>query len=136
MGSTSRPHAQTQVATIEKTVSPAALRLLEQYEWPGNVRELRNVIERAIILARGDVIEAAHLPVLSAAPAAALPANSLTIAPGMTVDEAEQKLILATLDAAGGNKTRAAEMLGISLKTLHNKLNRFKDEDARGGSGA
>ena len=49
------------------------------------------------------------------------------LAPGMTVDEAEQKLILATLDAAGGNKTRAAEMLGISLKTLHNKLNRFKE---------
>ena len=44
----------------------------------------------------------------------------------MTVDEAEQKLIMATLDSAGGNKTRAAEMLGISLKTLHNKLNRFK----------
>ena len=52
--------------------------------------------------------------------------------PGMTVDEAEQKLIMATLDSAGGNKTRAAEMLGISLKTLHNKLNRFKEDDARG----
>ena len=50
----------------------------------------------------------------------------MTISPGMTVDEAEQKLILATLDASGGNKTRAAEMLGISLKTLHNKLNRMK----------
>ncbi len=50
----------------------------------------------------------------------------MTLTPGMTVDEAEQKLILATLDAASGNKTRAAEMLGISLKTLHNKLNRMK----------
>ena len=50
----------------------------------------------------------------------------VTLTPGMTVDEAEQKLILATLDAASGNKTRAAEMLGISLKTLHNKLNRMK----------
>jgi len=111
-----------------KTVTPAAMRLLEQYDWPGNVRELRNVIERAIILARGDVIEPAHLPVLGAAPVAPAPANGLTIAPGMTVDEAEEKLIFATLDAAGGNKTRAAEMLGISLKTLHNKLNRFKDD--------
>ena len=46
----------------------------------------------------------------------------------MTVDEAEQKLIIATLEAAGNNKTRAAEMLGISLKTLHNKLNRMKGE--------
>ncbi len=56
----------------------------------------------------------------------------------MTVDEAEQKLILATLDAAGGNKTRAAEMLGISLKTLHNKLNRMKEQvpRCRGATGA
>ena len=74
------------------------------------------------------------MPVLGTlAPAAATPIHGLTIAPGMTVDEAEQKLIMATLDSAGGNKTRAAEMLGISLKTLHNKLNRFKsDEGAKG----
>ncbi len=82
--------------------------------------------------ARGELIEPAHLPVLGTAAAAPGPANALTIAPGMTVDEAEQKLIVATLAAAGGNKTRAAEMLGISLKTLHNKLNRFKDESAKG----
>ena len=114
-----------------KSVSPQAMRQLEQYEWPGNVRELRNVIERATILARGDLIEPAHLPVFGPAPSAAAPAapaNGVTIAPGMTVDEAEQKLIMATLESAGGNKTRAAEMLGISLKTLHNKLNRFKRE--------
>ena len=59
----------------------------------------------------------------------------VALVPGMTVDEAEQKLILATLEAAGNNKTRAAEMLGISLKTLHNKLNRMKGEGhvAQGG---
>src|SRR6187399_2358586 len=114
-----------------KGVSVAAMRQLEHYDWPGYVRELRNVIERATILARGDTIEPAHLPVFGPAPSAAVPAgpaNGVTIAPGMTVDEAEQKLIVATLDSAGGNKTRAAEMLGISLKTLHNKLNRFKEE--------
>lgn len=113
-----------------KAVSPEAMRLLEQYDWPGNVRELRNVIERATILARGDLIDIAHLPTLGNAPSASPQAatTSVTISPGMTVDEAEQKLILATLDAAGGNKTRAAEMLGISLKTLHNKLNRFKED--------
>ena len=116
-----------------RTVSPAAMRQLDQYEWPGNVRELRNVIERATILAKGELIEPAHLPVMSAVAAAATPAAlGLTIAPGMTVDEAEQKLIMATLDSSGGNKTRAAEMLGISLKTLHNKLNRFKEEGAKG----
>ena len=116
-----------------KGVSAAAMRQLEGYDWPGNVREVRNVIERATILARGDVIEPAHLPVFGAGPAAAVaPTNGVTIAPGMTVDEAEQKLIVATLDSAGGNKTRAAEMLGISLKTLHNKLNRFKEENPKG----
>jgi transcriptional regulator with PAS, ATPase and Fis domain len=117
-----------------KGVSTAAMRQLEGYDWPGNVRELRNVIERATILARGELLEPAHLPVFGPAHAAAgaAPVNGVTIAPGMTVDEAEQKLIMATLDSAGGNKTRAAEMLGISLKTLHNKLNRFKEEDSKG----
>jgi DNA-binding NtrC family response regulator len=120
-----------------RTVSPAAMRQLDHYEWPGNVRELRNVIERATILAKGELIEPAHLPVMDAVAAAASPSSlGLTIAPGMTVDEAEQKLIMATLDSAGGNKTRAAEMLGISLKTLHNKLNRFKEAGASGASRA
>jgi DNA-binding NtrC family response regulator len=110
-------------------VSPEAMRMLAQYDWPGNIRELRNVIERATILARGEFIEPSHLPPLGVVVrSAAAPASSaVSIAPGMTVDEAEQKLIVATLQAAGGNKTRAAEMLGISLKTLHNKLNRMKE---------
>ena len=107
-----------------------AMRLLTEYDWPGNVRELRNVIERATILARGEYIEADHLPRLGSARGTAAPATGggVALVPGMTVDEAEQKLILATLEAAGNNKTRAAEMLGISLKTLHNKLNRMKGE--------
>ena len=109
------------------------MRVLSHYDWPGNVRELRNVMERATILCRGDFIETAHLPPLSAGtpvePVAEGP-NRVTILPGMTVDEAEQKLIVATLSASNGNKTRAAEMLGISLKTLHNKLNRMKGKIA------
>jgi DNA-binding NtrC family response regulator len=111
-----------------RAVSPEALRLLELYDWPGNIRELRNVMERATILARGEFIEPQHLPRFGAPVRAqeAVPSNAVTISPGMTVDEAERRLILATLEAAGGNKTRAAEMLGISLKTLHNKLNRMK----------
>jgi DNA-binding NtrC family response regulator len=113
-----------------KAVDPEAMRRLEAYQWPGNVRELRNVIERAVILAKGDFIEAKHLPPLTSerrsAPSSFAAGTDVMLTPGMTVDEAEQKLILATLDAAGGNKTRAAEMLGISLKTLHNKLNRMK----------
>jgi DNA-binding NtrC family response regulator len=111
-----------------KAVMPEAMRMLELYDWPGNVRELRNVIERATILARGDFIEPSHLPRFGAParPIEPAPVSGVTIAPGMTVDEAERKLIIATLEASGNNKTRAAEMLGISLKTLHNKLNRMK----------
>jgi DNA-binding NtrC family response regulator len=108
-------------------VAPDAMRMLEPYDWPGNVRELRNVIERATIIARGEFIEAQHLPRFGPAPRGVEPPGGIAIAPGMTVDEAERRLILATLEAAGHNKTRAAQMLGISLKTLHNKLNRMKE---------
>jgi len=103
----------------------AAMRILEQYNWPGNVRELRNVIERAVILSSGQFIEEKHLPPLvTAAPEVAKPTLSLT--PGTTVEEAEQRLILMTLEHTRDNKTRAAEILGISLKTLHNKLNKLR----------
>jgi transcriptional regulator with PAS, ATPase and Fis domain len=107
-------------------VEPAAMRILEQYHWPGNVRELRNVIERAVILSSGEFIEAKHLPplVIEKAPGAEGPAISLE--PGTTVEEAEERLILMTLQHTHDNKTRAAEILGISLKTLHNKLNRLR----------
>jgi DNA-binding NtrC family response regulator len=108
-------------------LSDNAMHILMQYSWPGNVRELRNVIERATIVAKGDVIEAGDLPTLAAVSASA-PAGSggPMLTAGTTVDEAEQQLIELTLAHTGGNKTRAAEMLGISLKTLHNKLNRMK----------
>ena len=108
-------------------VDPVAMRVLEQYQWPGNVRELRNVIERAVILCTGQFIEPKHLPPLmtdTPAPAKA----SVALSPGTTVEEAENKLILLTLEHTRDNKTRAAEILGISLKTLHNKLNRMKQE--------
>jgi DNA-binding NtrC family response regulator len=106
-------------------VSHDAMRVLERYGWPGNVRELRNVIERATILVSGEFIEPQHLPpALIAAGEEAQPA--LALAPGTTVEEAERKLIELTLQHTRDNKTRAAEILGISLKTLHNKLNRFR----------
>jgi len=110
-----------------RAVDQEAMYLLERYGWPGNIRELRNVIERATILAEGDFIEARHLPppVVSRSEQT-LP--TVTLAPGTTVDEAERRLILLTLEHTRNNKTRAAEILGISLKTLHNKLNRMKQE--------
>ncbi|MBM3819081.1 MAG: sigma-54-dependent Fis family transcriptional regulator [Acidimicrobiia bacterium] len=106
-------------------VEPAAMRILEQYHWPGNVRELRNVVERAVILSAGEFIEAKHLPPLIAETSEAGKAT-LSLEPGTTVEEAEQKLILMTLEHTRDNKTRAAEILGISLKTLHNKLNKLR----------
>jgi DNA-binding NtrC family response regulator len=108
-----------------RTIDPQALRVLNQYPWPGNVRELRNVLERATIIAQGEAITVEHLPPhLSLADAASVPTSALV--PGMTVDEAETKLIRLTLEHTRNNKTRAAEILGISLKTLHNKLNRLR----------
>ena len=115
-------------ARNNKTVSAldaAAMRILDQYNWPGNVRELRNVIERAVILCSGQFIEPKHLPPLvTESPDVAK--ATLSLAPGTTVEEAEQRLILMTLEHTRDNKTRAAEILGISLKTLHNKLNRLR----------
>src|SRR5215204_6887536 len=106
-------------------VSQDAMRILEGYHWPGNVRELRNVIERATILADGEFIELRHLPpALVDTPASGQPA--LALSPGTTVEEAESRLILMTLEHTRDNKTRAAEILGISLKTLHNKLNKLR----------
>jgi DNA-binding NtrC family response regulator len=110
------------------SVEPRAMALLQAYSWPGNVRELRNIIERATIVAEGRFIEVADLPPLSGGERGA-PAPATGLTPGTTVAEVERQLIFLTLQHTGGNKTRAAEMLGISLKTLHNKLNRLADDD-------
>ncbi|PYQ70949.1 MAG: transcriptional regulator, partial [Acidobacteria bacterium] len=99
---------------------------LEHYAWPGNVRELRNVIERATILAPGPFIEAKHLPPVLAEEPPPQHQPQVALAPGTTVEEAERRLILMTLEHTRDNKTRAAEILGISLKTLHNKLNKLR----------
>ena len=101
--------------------------MLEQYRWPGNVRELRNVIERATILAPGPFIEPRHLPPIAHQRAGARSiSRRWRSAPGTTVEEAERRLIMMTLEHTRDNKTRAAEILGISLKTLHNKLNKLR----------
>src|SRR5438105_6670239 len=107
-------------------VHTQAIPMLEHYAWPGNVRELRNVIERATILAPGPFIEAKHLPPVLAEEPPPQHQPQVALAPGTTVEEAERRLILMTLEHTRDNKTRAAEILGISLKTLHNKLNKLR----------
>jgi DNA-binding NtrC family response regulator len=107
-------------------VDHQAMRMLEQYPWPGNVRELRNVIERATILSAGPFIEPRHLPPVLSGEPTKQQQPQVALGPGVTVEEAERRLILMTLEHTRDNKTRAAEILGISLKTLHNKLNKLR----------
>ena len=108
-------------------VAASMLDRLTAYSWPGNARELRNTIERAIILCPdGAALDAGHLaPGFGRSQTPAPPiidAGVVAVQVGTTVDEAERMLIMRTLEATGQNKTRAAEILGVSLKTLHNKL--------------
>jgi transcriptional regulator with PAS, ATPase and Fis domain len=111
-------------------VGPSILERMMAYDWPGNARELRNAIERAVILCPdGAPLDASHLPPQfgKAQPLSAM-ASDASVVPvrvGTTVDEGERMLILRTLESTGQNKTRAAEILGISLKTLHNKLKEY-----------
>ncbi len=116
-----------QVRGINSEVSE----LFHSYTWPGNVRELRNVLERAVIVCDRELIGRAHLPSdfgrTHAAVASEL--SSLRFPVGTTVDAMERELIMQTL-AATNNKTRAAELLGISLKTLHNKLKEYEADRA------
>jgi DNA-binding NtrC family response regulator len=107
-------------------VDPHAMRMIDQYGWPGNVRELRNVIERATILSSGAFIEPKHLPPALGEERPVAPQPQMALAAGITVEEAERRLIMMTLEHTRDNKTRAAEILGISLKTLHNKLNKLR----------
>jgi len=108
-------------------VDEDTLDVLRRHRWPGNVRELRNVIERAVIVCAGDLVRGEHLPPLgtSVAPVAPTTEAEVVVPVGTTVEDAERELILRTLKQTGGNKTRAAEILGISLKTLHNKLHKY-----------
>lgn len=112
-------------------VTPDVMDAFRKHNWPGNVRELRNVLERAVIMAGEGAIHMAHLPydfgvsVGSRPPAQVFEPESVRLAVGTTVSEAEKALIQVTLQHTKNNKTRAAEILGISLKTLFNKLKEY-----------
>lgn len=107
-------------------VSEAVLNAFKSYTWPGNVRELRNTLERAVIVCDTAMIETKHLPPnFGQARPVVDGGDGVHVGVGTTVGEAEKMLILKTLETTGNNKTRAAEMLGISLKTLHNKMKEY-----------
>ncbi len=107
-----------------RAIASGAQKLLTAYHWPGNVRQLRNILHRACILARGDEIQAADLPLLEEAP------PLLLGFPGQTIAAMEREMILRTLREMAGNKTATAQRLGITTRTLLNKLNQYLRQEA------
>ncbi len=112
-----------------RLIAPDVLELFSRAPWPGNVRELRNVIEHAVVVCEGQQIEKVHLPPFLETSASTPSSENITFPVGITLEEAERQLVLRTLIKTGNNKTRAAEMLEISVKTLHNKLRTYRETD-------
>ena len=102
------------------------LQALKTRRWPGNIRQLRNVIERALVVTPGPLLTVADLPAETTPNSDSAPGFEIRL--GSRIDEVEKELILRTIDLADGNKARAAEILGISLKTLYNRLERYQSE--------
>ena len=125
-------HLVTQLAERHgrpaRFMSSAALEALQFHSWPGNVRELRNVIERAVIICSGPQIERHHFAPYPIEQRERLRnEDTLSLPVGTPLEEVERQMIMRTLQKTKNNKTRAAELLGISLKTLHNKLNLYRE---------
>ncbi|HSE34402.1 MAG TPA: sigma-54 dependent transcriptional regulator [Pyrinomonadaceae bacterium] len=125
-------HLVTQLAEKHnrpaRFLSPSALHALQYHAWPGNVRELRNVLERAVIICSGEQIERHHFAPYPIEQRERLRIeDTLTLPVGTPLEEVERQMIMRTLQKTKNNKTRAAELLGISLKTLHNKLNLYRE---------
>lgn len=104
---------------MNKSFSAAAKEKLLEYAWPGNIRELANVIERAVVMDYGKEVLPDHLSIEG------MGGGNSTYHVGMTLQELEKKLIIETLAAQNNNRTKTAEVLGISIRTLRNKLNEF-----------
>jgi DNA-binding NtrC family response regulator len=105
-----------------------AMDMLMAYSWPGNVREFRNVMERALILAKGEWIETFHLPPYLRGNGTEI-STKIVLPVGITAAEAERELILKTLERTGHNKAEAARQLGLDVKTIRNKLKAYKIEE-------
>ena len=105
-------------------ISSQARKALLSYDWPGNIRELKNSIESSVVLARGNIIQLEDLPAQITSQVAENK-SSITIDLPVTMEEAERKIILSTIEYCAGNKSRASELLEIGRKTLHRKLNEY-----------
>ena len=120
-------------------IHPAALERLNEYSWPGNVRELRNVLERSLIAARKGTLLPGHMPrtfgMSGAVPAASeaplVTGNAISVEAGRPLSEVEKAYIQLTLKSTGNNKKRAAQILGISLRTLHSRVTEFAAEEVK-----
>ncbi len=110
-------------------IEPDALALLRGYRWTGNVRELENTMERAVLIGNGQAITPQHL-LLEACESDGDTSDAFCVKTGETVREMEKKLIFRTLEDVKDNRTQAAELLGISIRTLRNKLKEYRDETA------
>ncbi len=104
-------------------ISPECVSRLHSYDWPGNVRELKNVINRAVVMCEGGVLLPDHLPRRLRAGRAGRAMVSLPV--GSTMEDMEREMLVRTLEYTAGNRRRAADMLGISRRTLYNKIDRF-----------
>ena len=110
------------------SIAPETLTLLNKYQWRGNVRELENIIERAVLICQGDTIEPANLFMEDSHAAEATGKENPLGSFRGTIYEMERELIFKTLEETNNNKTRAADILGISIRTLRNKLNEYKEK--------
>jgi two-component system, NtrC family, response regulator HydG len=109
-------------------LSEDALEALQRYPWPGNIRELENVVERALILSGGGAIGCQHLPrAVVETPATIAPSTLLR--PGFSLDQLERDVIHQALSQAGGNKTEAARLLGITRRRLYSRLKSMESEE-------
>jgi two-component system response regulator AtoC len=109
-----------------RQLSPELLAQLEAHSWPGNVRELANCMRRAVVLSSGAEIGASAFEASQLSSAAVLSAeNPSCLRAGVSLGEMERKLVQITLEATGGNRSRAAELLGVSLRTVRNKVRSY-----------
>jgi DNA-binding NtrC family response regulator len=104
-------------------IEPACEKLLEQYDWPGNIRELKNVIQRAVLICDKELIAPEHLPARFLAQQQKCPVASFAV--GIPLDEMERQMIVLTLSFTQNNRTRAAQLLGISRRALYNRLEKY-----------